>query len=94
MGTYTVIRVRKQQAGDGDHEHLEAVCTAAGVQYSRREVVDSINAGHVWWTVAGGHTAVIQVVDACPAAGCGTSPYLATNAASSGLDNLENLPPC
>ncbi len=92
MATYTVTRVRKETSSDGSHRHLEGVITDAGVHYTRREVVDSINAGNTWKTSAGGYSATIRPMSYCFRANCYASPYITTNPDSSKLDNLENLP--
>lgn len=94
MTTFTVTAVRREPAVDGSHRHIEGVCTEAGVHYARREVVESINAGDVWQTSAGGLTAVITTTAFCPAPGCLVTPYLRTDPDSTHLDNLENLPDC
>jgi hypothetical protein len=92
MSTYTVVKVRKETSADGRHRHLEGVITTAGVHYTRREVVDSINNGNAWKTSAGGYSATIHKLSYCPRAGCLASPYIATNPDSTKQDNLENLP--
>src|SRR5947208_3071257 len=65
VATYTVTRVRKEQSADGTHEHIEGVCTTADVHYTRKEVVDSINAGNTWKTSADGYEAVIEPIAYC-----------------------------
>ena len=92
MKTYTVTKVRKERARDLVHRHLEGVITSEGVHYTRREVFDSINAGNVWHTSAGGYRATIHAAACCQRPGCLASPYIATNPNSTNLDNLENLP--
>jgi hypothetical protein len=92
MATYTVVAVRKEWGADGRHRHLEGVFTDAGTHYTRREVVNSIDAGNTWRTSAGGYSATIHKVTYCRASGCLASPYIETNPDSSKLDNLENLP--
>lgn len=92
MASYTVTKVRKELSSDGSHRHIEGVITSANVHYTRREVVDSINAGNTWQTSAGGYTAVIHTLSYCPRANCYATPYIATNPNSTKLDNLENLP--
>ena len=92
MSTYPVTMVRKEPGNDGQHLHIAGVRTAAGVHYSRREVIDSISAGHSWHTTAEGFSALIRVVGRSFTPGCLVSPYLATNPDGSGPDNLENLP--
>lgn len=92
MASYTVTKVRKERSSDGTHRHLEGVITAAGVHYTRKEVVDSINAGNTWQTSAGGYTATIATMTYCPAPTCYATPYIKTNPDSTKQDNLENLP--
>lgn len=62
MADYTVTKVRKETSSDRTHRHIEGVITASGVHYSRKEVVDSINAGYKWETSAGGYSAIIHTV--------------------------------
>ena len=92
MSSYTVVKVRKEDSSDGSHRHIEGVITTAGVHYTRREVVDSIDAGNTWQTSAGGYTATIQKMSYCPRGSCLASPYIKTKPDSTDLDNLENLP--
>jgi len=92
MSTYTVVKVRKEMADNRTHRHLEGVITVGGAHYTRAEVMQSIRAGHVWKTSAGGFSAVIRVEQACPLGGCAAAPYITTNPDSTKLDNLENLP--
>jgi hypothetical protein len=94
MATYTVTRVRKERSADGSHEHIEGVCTVAGVYYSRDQVVESIASGNNWRTDAGGFQAIVAPVDRCPHEGCEAAPYITTNPNSRLKDNLENLDPC
>lgn len=92
MTTYTVTGVRMESCGDGIHEHIEGVCTSAGVHYTRKQVVDSIDAGNTWKTSAGGYEATIHKVARCRR--CSATPYIETNPDSSRQDNLDNLPRC
>lgn len=92
MATYVVTKVRRELSSDGTHKHLEGVITESGIHYSRREVVDSIKAGHIWKTRAGGHSATITTLSYCFRSVCLANPYIKTNPNSSELDNLENLP--
>ncbi len=92
MATYSVTKVRKEWAKDGKHRHLEGVITAAGVHYTRQEVVTSIDAGNMWQTDAGGYTAKIHTLKYCPKPACMATPYIETDPDSTKLDNLENLP--
>lgn len=94
MATYTVTHVRKELSADGTHRHIEGVCTTDGTHYTRREVVDSIDAGNVWKTSADGYEAVIAPITYCPKTGCYATPYIRTNPDSTKKDNLENLDPC
>ena len=92
MAEYTVVKVRKERAGDGSHRHIEGVITSEGAHYTRREVVRSIRRGSNWQTSAGGHYETIRQLPYCIASNCLAAPYIATNPTSTGLDNLENLP--
>ncbi len=94
MATYTVTKVRKELSTDRTHRHIEGVCTDAGVHYTRQQVVDSIKAGNVWKTSAGGYSATITTLTYCPKPECYAKPYIKTNPDSTKLDNLENLPEC
>lgn len=92
MTTYTVTRVRKEYSADGGHRHIEGVITTANAHYTRREVVQSLNAGSTWVTSSGGLSATIRAVTYCPRVACLASPYITTNPNSALQDNLENLP--
>ena len=96
MATYIVTKVRKESAGGSSHphRHLEGVCTEGGTHYTRKDVVDSINAGHTWKTRAGGYEATIEKITYCPHPACLVTPYIKTNPDSSKKDNLENLDEC
>jgi hypothetical protein len=94
MATYTVTKVRKELSSDGSHRHIEGVCTDTGTHYTRKQVVDSINAGNTWKTKSGGYEATIEAIKFCPRSGCLASPYIKTKPDSTKLDNLENLPAC
>jgi hypothetical protein len=94
MATYTVTKVRKETSADGTHKHIEGVCTSDGSHYTRKQVVDSINAGNTWKTSADGYEAVIEAISYCPRASCYATPYLRTNPDSTKKDNLENLDLC
>jgi Protein of unknown function (DUF3892) len=94
LTTFIVTWVRKERSADGTHRHIEGVCTGAGVHYTCREVVESIRAGNVWKTLAGGYEAVIEPIEKCPIPSCSATPYLRTNPESNEKDNLENLDSC
>lgn len=95
MANYTVTKVRKESSTQGGrHEHIDAVCTTASLQYSRAEVADSIRDGHSWRTFADGRFAEIRPVSNCRWTGCAATPYLATDADEKAKNNLENLPRC
>jgi hypothetical protein len=89
---YTVVKVRKEPSTDKTHRHIQGVITSGGYFYSRRQVVDSINAGNSWKTSALGLSASIHVASFCPAGGCLATPYIKTVPNSTRADNLENLP--
>ena len=92
MATYTVTSVRMENCGDGIHRHIEGVCTSVGVHYTRKQVVDSINAGNTWKTSAGGYEATIHKINRCRR--CTATPYIETHPDSTKVDNLDNLPRC
>ena len=92
MATYIVTGVRKEACGDGVHRHIEGVCTESGTHHTRRQVVDSINAGKIWKTKAGGYEATIRKMAKCR--WCNAVPYIETVPDSTKLDNLEHLPAC
>lgn len=94
MATYIVTKVRKELSADRTHQHIEGVCTTAGVHYTRKEVVTSIDAGHTWKTSADGYEAVIEKMTYCPHASCLATPYIKTHPDSTKKDNLENLDLC
>ncbi len=91
---YTVTKARREWSSDGTHRHLEGVCTADGTHYSRKLVVDSINAGNLWVTSGGGSTAVIKPMTYCPKQGCYATPYITTAPDHTTANNLETLPDC
>lgn len=74
MANHVVTMVREERSDDGTHEHVEGFCTDGGVHYTRREVVDSINAGNIWKTSAGGYEATIEPIKYCPRGACLASP--------------------
>lgn len=92
MTNYTVVKVRKELAANGNHRHIEGVITDANIHYTRRQVIDSIDGGNTWKTSAGGASATIVKMNYCPNSSCLASPYIKTNPDSTGKDNLENLP--
>lgn len=94
MAEFIVTQVRKELSNDRSHKHIEGVCTKAGVHYTRKEVVDSINEGNRWKTQADGYEAVIEAISRCPKANCSAAPYIRTNPDSTKKDNLENLDLC
>ena len=99
MTTYRVAGVRKQWSTDPSHQHIEGVCTIAGVHYTRQQVVDSITAGDTWKTSTDGYPATIETVVFCPKSGCHASPYittrpLSTKPLSTKIDRLENRDLC
>jgi Protein of unknown function (DUF3892) len=95
MTTYTVTKVRMESSDQGGrHEHIEGVCTTANLHYTRKEVVDSLDAGDSWKTSADGSSATIKKMTYCKHAGCMATPYITTDADATAKDNLDNLPPC
>lgn len=94
VATYYVTEVRKEKTADGSHEHIEGVCTEAGVHFTRAQVVQNIEAGNVWKTKVAGVDATIRRLDSCPRTNCSATPYITTKADNSIDNNLENLPAC
>lgn len=94
MAEYVVTKVRKESSDDGSHKHIEGVCTNDGTHYTRKQVVDSINAGNAWKTQADGYEETIKAISCCPKSGCLASPYIKTNPDGTKKDNLENLDSC
>jgi hypothetical protein len=41
----TVTKVSKEASRDGSHRHIAGVCTQGGTYYTRKEVVDEVDAG-------------------------------------------------
>jgi Protein of unknown function (DUF3892) len=94
MAEYIVTGVRKALSADATHRHISEVCTQGAIRFTRHEVIDSIREGNSWKTLADGHTAEIQIVEACPRDGCSLGPYIATNPDGTNQDNLEKLDMC
>lgn len=93
MTTYYATGVRKELSADKTHEHIAGVCTGTSYR-TRKEVVDSINAGNSWYTDADGLKAKIEPIAYCPKSDCFAKPYIRTNPNSTAKDNLENLDRC
>jgi hypothetical protein len=94
VAIFIVNKVRQEDSSDRSHRHIAGVCTTAGTYYTRKQVVDSINAGNYWKSEADGYSATITVMSYCPKAGCMAAPYIKTNADSTKKDNLDNLDSC
>lgn len=95
MADYTVTKVRMEWSDQGGrHEHIEGVCTTAGVHYTRKEVVDSLDAGKDWQTLADGEYAKIRKMTYCKHDSCKATPYITTVADDTAKNNLDNLPRC
>ena len=92
MAKFIVTRVRKELSSDGTHQHIEGVCVASGLHYSRRDVVASIAAGNIWVTSGGGREARIKPMPHCPR--CDAAPYITTAPDHTTANNLEFLPLC
>ncbi|WP_437775941.1 DUF3892 domain-containing protein [Sorangium sp. So ce1097] len=96
MGTYYVTKVRKQAVASKDgayHEHIVGVVTNLDIFYTNKEVSDSIDAGHDWYTAVDKEPrAKIKKLRFCSGSGCLHSPYLTTNPDHTTRNNLENLP--
>jgi hypothetical protein len=94
MTVFTVTKVRKEASNDGTHRHIEGVCVESGTHFTRKQVVDSINAVNTWKSSAGGYSETIETISYCPKSGCMATPYIKTKPDSTKLDNLESLPSC
>jgi hypothetical protein len=95
MPDYTVTKVSMESSTQGGwHEHIKGVCTSGGTPYTRKEVVDSLNAGKDWQTLADGDYAKIRKIDSCKHSGCQATPYITTGADATTMNNLDNLPRC
>jgi hypothetical protein len=95
IADYTVTKVRMEASSQGgQHEHIEGVCTDAGVHYTREEVVDSLNEGNYWQTKGNGQYAKIHKMSFCKHSGCSATPYITSDADDTAKNNLDNLPRC
>jgi hypothetical protein len=95
MAVKTATHVRMAGTnGGGPHEHIQGVCTDDGKYHSRREVVESIDAGDHWRTFDGTDHAPIRKIEHCKHPGCPATPYITTHADDTPTDNLDNLPRC
>jgi hypothetical protein len=90
----TVTGARKEMSSDGTHQHIEGVCTTAGMHYTRAQVVAGIDRGEDWHTYAGGKTAKIRKLIYCSAPGCFATPYITTAPDHTSQNNLDHLAPC
>ena len=89
----THVRMEPTKSG-GNHEHISGVCTKDGTFHTRKELIDSLDAGTVWKTEAKGQSAAIRKIAKCKHAGCTLTPYVTTDADDKAPDNLDNLPHC
>jgi hypothetical protein len=94
LAVFLVGHVRTEPCLDGIHRHIEALCTyPVPRRYSRREVADSIKAGHEWYAhVAGGSPALVRSIATCPR--CTAAPYLTTRRDDLADSQLDLLPEC
>ncbi|WP_437596888.1 DUF3892 domain-containing protein [Sorangium sp. So ce590] len=96
MSTYYVTKIRKQSVTNKDgntHEHIIGVVTKTEAFYTNKEVVDSLDEGHEWYTeVKNEPKAKIKKRGHCPKSNCGHKPYLTTDPDHTTKNNLENLP--
>ena len=90
----TITKVRKEQSASRTHQHIEGVCTTAGVHYTRAQVVAGLRRGEDWHTSAGGRTAKIREIKGCTQPGCSLTPYITTAPDHTATNNLDNLPAC
>ena len=89
----THVRMAPSRSG-GKHEHIQGVCTDSGTYYRRNQVVDSLDAGDSWKTLADGLSARIRKLSGCRHPGCRMTPYITTDADDRAPNNLDNLPRC
>lgn len=94
MATYIITRIHRELAPDHRHRHIAGVCTEDGHYYRRRDVVDSIHAGHTWKVRVAESEARIRVVSFCPHRHCLASPYIQAEPASGESDHLEHADEC
>jgi hypothetical protein len=86
----TIVRVRKEASASGNHKHISRVKTTADVEYTRQDVINSINAGNEWFSQSpGGVQARVRVR---PCRYGDLTQYIRTDADSTTSDNLDNLP--
>ena len=90
---FRVDRTAKEELVDGGaHRHVARLCLSNGSQIDRTEAISAIRAGSsVFYLLAEGTWAEVQVVDRCPRCG---EPYLRTSSDSSSRDALLRLPDC
>ena len=80
-----------RQAG-GRHRHVAQLCLSNGQQIATPEAIGAIrDRSSVFYLLAEGTWAEVQVVDRCPRCG---EPYLRTSSDSSSRDALLRLPDC
>jgi hypothetical protein len=92
MGEFIVVGVTKAPSTDGTHEHVSDLCTQGAIHYTRRGVIESIEAGDRWRILTHGMDRGIRVIESRPHPGCTLGPYIQSNTHGMGTDNLENLP--
>ena len=87
-----VTGVAKGASAHATHEHISEVSTQGAIHYTRQEVIESIEAGDRWRTLADGIETETRVIESCPHPGCTLGPYIQSNPDATGTDNLQNLP--
>ena len=90
---YRVDRTAKEERREGgSHRHAARLCLSNGTQIGRAEAIEAIRArGSVFYLLAEGTWAEVQVVDRCPRC---AEPYLRTSTDTSSRDALLRLPDC
>jgi hypothetical protein len=90
MASFQIVAVRTESSASGLHEHISAVKTSGGGEWSRSTVVYDIRHGtDSYYTEVNGNRADVIVVD-CPY--CNFSDYIRTTADATTADNLLSLP--
>jgi Protein of unknown function (DUF3892) len=90
MASFQIVEVHTELSSSGLHEHIAAVKTTGGYEWSRDTVVKDIRYGtDSYYTEVNGARANVIVVE-CPY--CTFSDYIKTTADYTTADNLLSLP--
>jgi Protein of unknown function (DUF3892) len=90
MASFQIVEVHTELSSSGLHEHIAAVKTRGGYEWSRATVVKDIRYGtDSYYTEVGGVRADVIVVE-CPY--CNFNDYIKTTADYTTADNLLSLP--